>query len=444
MRTFLSNHGRGHFLLVFQKVLLFSVLNVFYAQTFLFTVVSAVPNGPRFSPLIPPPQVLLPPHRESDQSLDDIIYGTSFSGSALLNNPFASRFPVDVPRPSISTSSPPPPPPSPPVPPSFNPSQQSFFAGNSNTIFSKPVILPSQPRNLSNRPTNNINLVQTFTPPSPPPPPPPSSTAKQFVFPSSSPSIPFRASAEEIKLPQTLKIRTPRKQYSKADLIAAANSIKPAGFDFNKVLIVTHPSNNNLNGSGNEATSIYKQVMLPLPLFDTPVYNQLRPLMEMLMRAGKFDVRGGSTNFNDNNKKVLVIIPKSSGSNNNANRNLPFGRSATSPGVNNNPLLNNNKQSVKHQLQSSATTTTTSSKSAPASKFILPKVPTTRKYTTTAKPKQFSQRFPTTTKQTIKTRSSLPTKVPLKKSDRGPDLQAAATSNKCEKTNFPIKTHQFK
>lgn len=413
METFTTRHHRHHRrknFPVFPKMFTCSAILFAISLHCALSLVSAVPNpvnGPRFSPLLTPPQVLLPPHREEGQSLDDIIYGTSFSGSSLQNFPFLKSAPVEVPRPSVfSTSSP---------APSPQATTIQSAGGNIQTqnapVLPKPVVPPSQtpPSHAFSHNRNNINLVQTFTPPSNAPFKP--------SRPDFSPPIP--ASAEEIKVPQTVKHRTPqRKQYTKADLIAAANSIKPAGFDFSKVLIVT-PSNNN---------SIYQQASFPLPLFDTPVYNQLRPLMEMLMKA-RYNLGGGSVS---DSKKVLVIIPKGSGPH---TSNLSSGQKANNV-VFSNPLLSNNKPSVKHQLQSSATSTS-SSKSSPTSKFaILPKS-SPGKFATTAKPKSLG--FTTTTTKRASKFGGTPThhaaKATGRKPDKGQDLQAAATVNNKRKSN---------
>ncbi|ODN01965.1 Pupal cuticle protein Edg-84A [Orchesella cincta] len=345
---------------------IFSILGLFQLSTFIVTV-NCLPNGvPGLAAVIPPPQVLLPPHREEGQPLDEIyLLGT----------------------------------------------------GPKRTV-------PSLHR------AANINVVQTFRPPPAPP-----STAK-------TPS-----SAEEITIPQFPKHRNHRKQYTKADLIAAANSLRPAGFDFNKVLFVTPQrlaSASAAASSGNPAGGInngsklvsvketsdaslvplYEHVMFPLPLFDTPVFNELKPLMEMLMKeAGAKFAKFGAPG--DSNKKVLVILPKSmlttaSGSSLNRNQQ-PIKQTRTAPIK---AQLRNHSQAQSFQKSSTPSQIKREQQVAP--KFII--VPKGTKLATTSKPKPPPPSSVTTTKRVLKSVKSSHT--PVKKTEKGSDLQVAATSNK--------------
>ncbi|CAL8134954.1 unnamed protein product [Orchesella dallaii] len=370
MKWRLRNIDKMTFLQNFLRLLL--VLSIFQVNNFIVTV-NCLPKGvPGLAAIIPPPQVLLPPHREEGQPLDEIyLLGT----------------------------------------------------GPKRTV-------PSLHR------APNINVVQTFIPPPAPPPSPSSKTSK-------APS-----SAEEITIPQIPKLRSPhRKQYTKADLIAAANSLRPAGFDFNKVLFVTpqrlaaanagaSPGGHN-NGSklvsvkDNSDTSLvplYEHVMFPLPLFDTPVFNELRPLMEMLMKeAGtKFSKFGAP---GDSNKKVLVILPKSM---------LTSSSLRSLERRNQQPIKQTRTAPIKAQLQTHSraqpfqkTSTPSQIKREQASepKFIIVPKGTKLRSTTTSKPKLAPSSTFTTTKRVLKSVKSSHS-PPTKKPEKGVDLQVAATSNK--------------
>lgn len=401
-----------------------------------------------------PTQVLLPPHREEGQSLDDIIYGIrppppppSHGGNSFRNGfTGGSRSP-----------SPPPPPPPPLSTTPVTTTTPRFFLSSTT-----PTPVKFSHNNIHNHARVSNDLVQNFIPPPAPlqaaptrplfnaaPPPVAPHHSLNSAVPSS------LSSAEEIKVPQTVKHRPQqRKQYTKADLIAAANSLKPAGFDFNKVLIFS-PGSSKFNASvsdkrnalartedvtsSNSLRSLYEHVMFPLPLFDTPVFNDLRPLMEMLLKQqqqqqGNIEKgkRGGNNDNSDVNKnKVLLIIPKNM---------FPAGRAT---GVN---VQRQDKPPSQHQNQQSKPVIPSPSNhqskfvSPSPSKFII--VPKGGKLTTTNKPKsQSASSFgsTSTTKRTSKQLGNPSTKATtispaVKKvahvSTKGPDLQVAATSNK--------------